>query len=72
LPTGISLKYDKQSDISNVQDWTDTLSRNVSRNATRAAAPARGAEFARLRILWEFYKRSVLQLSSVHIFFIYF
>jgi len=51
LPTGISLKYDKQLDILNLQDWTETLSRNISKNPTYAAAPARGAEFARLWIL---------------------
>ena len=64
LPTGVSLKYDSLLDVLNIQDWTDTPSRNAIKNPTCAAAPARGAEFARLWILWEFYKHSVLQLSS--------
>jgi hypothetical protein len=48
LPVGITLKYDKQLDILNVQDWTDKLSGNVSKNPTYAAAPAREAEFSKL------------------------
>ena len=48
MPTGISLKCDKLLDILNIQDWTDTLSRNVSKNPKFAAAPARGADFTRL------------------------